>query len=619
MSAGDLDSLLAAAPVAHRRTVATTLGLLPAAPAEAIAGALRDPDRIAAIVRGLSVGARWRAAEAAFYGDPVVDESWNGQPSEAAAALERHGLAFAFEDSYWLKHFVPAELHRLLADALAAPFASELAGGKAERWIDAPLQLAHDMACLWAYLGRSPVRVKTSGPVYKRDVPKLLGTLPSLELHGPKDVMAGPRLSFALAVLAEERLVRVRVDDRPYHEERRELVPAGDPTALFAADPEILLASLLRHVHRIALAAPALALANALEPGATIELTSFGAALRKVCEGNGVDVPEASDFSLAMGGLHFPWLAGAVSLGLDRDSVPRAVRAAPAAIPSDGRIICQANFELITLAPPTPAQRLLLALACEPVPDQAHVFRLTRRSVEAAHRSGVLEGGVVAALERLAGELPQNVARSLADWTSSTRRRLRLRTAMFLDAGDSATADELVAGDLRMHVVERLGPSLVAIRATDVNAVEAALCRAGHELDAGIDRVSGRLPERAPTRTEADTTWEPEALDEAPGKQISTLDPGSARSEPVPPPTSANGNGDLAGLPDWQNDPVETVLHAIERGTDLVIVYTGARGTTCRQITPYQVGGGAVHAYCHLRGEERSFWLASIREAVALD
>ena len=60
-------------------------------------------------------------------------------------------------------------------------------------------------------------------------------------------------------------------------------------------------------------------------------------------------------------------------------------------------------------------------------------------------------------------------------------------------------------------------------------------------------------------------------------------------------------------------------LMALVKGTDLVIVYTGARGTTCRQITPYQVGGGAVHAYCHLRGEERSFWLASIREAVALD
>jgi predicted DNA-binding transcriptional regulator YafY len=61
------------------------------------------------------------------------------------------------------------------------------------------------------------------------------------------------------------------------------------------------------------------------------------------------------------------------------------------------------------------------------------------------------------------------------------------------------------------------------------------------------------------------------------------------------------------------------VLDAIERGTDVFIVYAGARGTTQRQITPYEVEGAAVHAHCHLRGGERLFWLASIQDAVALD
>ncbi len=622
MNEADLASLLAAAPPAHRRTVATTLGLPPAAPAEAIANALRDPDRIVAIVRGLSPSARYLAAEAAWLGEAVVEENWaSRRPSNAAAELERHGLAFAFEDSYWLKHFVPTELHPLLADALAAPYARDIAAADAERWLDAPLQLAHDIASLWAYLTRSTVRVKTDGGVYKRDVPKLVGALPPLALHDGDEFMGGLRLSFVLAVLAEERLVRVRVNDLPSSDERRELAPASNPAALLAADAEDLRARLLRHAPRVPLASPALALANALAPGATVDLASFGAALRTLLDDAAVEVPEATDFSLGLGGLHFPWLVGAVSLGVNHDGLPTAVRAPTASIGAAGRLICQSNFELIALSPPTPAQRLVLALVSEPVPDQAHVFRITRRSVQAAQRSGVLEGGVIAALERLVGELPQNVARSMADWTSSVRRPLRLRTAMMVDAGDPGTADE-VAGELGAYVVERLGPSHLAIRSDDVRAVEAALRRVGRELDPWVDRVSGGLRDREPTRTETEVTWQPDTGNALPaGKQISSLDAVSAvpRPQPTQLPAGAVGTGGVADGPDWQSDPAEAVLDAIERGTDVLIVYAGARGTTLRQITPHTVEGAAVHAYCHMRGEERSFWLASIQEAVPLD
>jgi hypothetical protein len=622
VSASDYACLLASAPAAHRRALATASRLPREAPADALAAALLDRERIALVVRGLSPGARRLVAEAAFLGETVVANTWNPGRGDAACELERHGLAFAFKEDYWVRYFVPAELHPMLADALAAPYARGLAGAEPSRWLEAPLQLAHDMVSLWAYLARAPVRVKTDGGVYKRDVPKLRDALPALELHAPRDFMAGPRLSFALALLAEERLVRVRVDDAPYHEERRELVPAGNPAALLAAPPEELRSSLLRHAHRVELGAPALALAHALEPREAVALTSFGAALRTACEKVGFGLPEVGDFALAMAGLHFPWLAGAVAIGLDHAGVPNAVRATPVPTQAAGRIICQANFELIALSPPTPAERLALALACEPVSGQAHVFRLTRRSVEAAHRSGTLEGGVTAALERLAGELPQNVARSLVDWTSSVRRPLRLRTAMMIDAGDPRTADDLIAGELGRHVVERLGPSHLAIRADDLRAVKAALAKAGHGLDAGLDRVSGRLGDRAPMRTDADLTWEPDAIDALPaGRQVSTLGPVAAVPEPALATTQvgARGNGQLAGDPDWQNDPLEVVLDAIERGTDVLIVYAGAPGTTLRQITPYEVEGAAVHAYCHLRGDERSFWLASIQEAVALD
>ena len=617
--------LLAQAPAAHRDAVAAQLGLAPAASVEEIAAALCDPDVMARVVGELTPGAREHAAEAAFLDEGVVQQSWGGRVGAAVAELERHGIVFTFRGTYNLEHWVPSELRPRLAAALVAPYAGRLAAAgpvaaAPARRLEAPLQLAHDIASLWAYLARSPVRVKADGIVYQRDVPKLFDALPPFELHGPHDVMEGPRLNFVLSLLRDEQLVRVRVDDRPGAGGRRELVAAGDPLALLSAEPRRLRSRLVAHARRSVLGAPAVALAGALEPGTVVTLESFGAALRALCDDTGVGVPEASDFGLGLGGLHFAWLAGEVVIGLGEDGVPVSVRAEPAALPDEGRgrIVCQPNFELVALAPPSPAERLVLAVSCESVPGQAHVFRLTRASVQGAQRSGVLDGGVIAALERVVGELPQNVARSLSDWCASVHRPLRLRSAMLIDTGDSETADALLAGEFGAHVVERLGPSQLAIRAENLKAVETALRREGHSLEPGIDRLSGRFSEREPARSEAELHWEPDTSDNSPeGRQVCTLENTAASPAPVSPimvpPAGSPGH-----VAHETEDPIDAVLDAIERGTDLFIVYAGAEGITERQITPYEVDGAAVHAYCHSRGDERSFWLASIQEAVVL-
>ncbi len=70
-------------------------------------------------------------------------------------------------------------------------------------------------------------------------------------------------------------------------------------------------------------------------------------------------------------------------------------------------------------------------------------------------------------------------------------------------------------------------------------------------------------------------------------------------------------------MPD--GEPLDVVLGAIERGSDVFIVYAGAGGTTERQITPYEIDGAAVRAYCHLHRDERSFWLASIVDVLSID
>jgi predicted DNA-binding transcriptional regulator YafY len=71
------------------------------------------------------------------------------------------------------------------------------------------------------------------------------------------------------------------------------------------------------------------------------------------------------------------------------------------------------------------------------------------------------------------------------------------------------------------------------------------------------------------------------------------------------------GGGSLAD----DVEPIEVVLQALEQEADVAIVYAGARGLTQRVITPFELDGAAVHAWCHLRDDERSFWLNSIRHA----
>lgn len=635
--------LLAAATAAHRRAVATQLGLPPKTGADAIAGVLGDAHRLAPLVAELSVEARRMAGPAAFGDAPVVHQSWAGRANAAASELERHGIAFAFKETWMVRYRVPSDLRAPLAGALAAPHA---AGGfqtaRPARLIAAPLQLAHDVAALWGHLQRAPVRIKTDGMIYQRDTPKLVAALPPLEV--PRDDKGADwwRLELALDMLRAEGLVRVRVDDRPGGGGGRELVPAGDPAALLSADPDALRTRLLDHACRWPVCARAFALAGAVGPGSPVALTGFGEALRRLCEASGMSIdPRIGAADLALHGLQPAWLAGAVKLGVSRSGGPSAVVAEPvehdSAIVSGPGLVCQANFELIALRTPSPFERLVLALTCEAVPEQAHVFRLTRESARAGERSGLLDGGVLRALERLVGELPQNVARSLSDWTGAVRAPLQLRSAMMLDAGDVAGAEELLAGPLGAHVVERLGPSLLAIRARDVTAVKDALREAGHDLAPGLDRISGRWAEREAAPTQAELAWTPDDDSEtAPtGKQVSTLPAGapaaprpalsSAPAAPNPAamsgsaaPKPAASKGPALGSFDGEG-PIDVVLDAIENDSDVFIVYAGARGTTHRQITPYEVDGAAVHAHCHLRDDDRSFWVGSIREAIPLE
>lgn len=605
-----LRDLLSQAPAAHRRSVADTLGL-PEPGADELAAALLDVERLGAICDALPLAARAAAARVVVGGGEIALARYGPKADPGPAReLERHGIAYLYEDVWQRAYHVPGDLRRPLAAALAARHAAAVGNRSAKRWLAAPGQHLHDAAAVSAFCARTPIRVKADGQVYSRMWPKLVAALPPQEL----DLGDGhERVGSALELLRDGGFLRLSVDDRPGVEARRELVPAGNLAGWLAADA----GELDPRLPDDPLLAATMALTDALA-GRDVLLTGFGAALRALLNEAGAHIPGGwTTSALAEGGLGTRWRMGALQLGVGSSGKLVAARIAPVAAPAvDGPpAICQSNFEVIALRPPTPGERLVLELCCEAVAGQAHVWKLTRVSARCGQRAGLPEG-VLAALAGLCREaLPQNVARTVERWVRDVRAPLRLRSAIMVDAGDVGSAERVLAGPLAGLVVGRLGATMLAVPASRLRQVEQALAAAGEELEAGLDRVSGRWLETPSRSHDALTAWsshDDEDRDPA-GRLTSTLRAGKAQ----PASNTASRVRPDPAQP-LAPDPIAAVLAALERGGDVFMMYAGARGISERVITPLEVDEARVRAYCHLRGDERSFWLSSIQAATAV-
>lgn len=151
------------------------------------------------------------------------------------------------------------------------------------------------------------------------------------------------------------------------------------------------------------------------------------------------------------------------------------------------------------------------------------------------------------------------------------------------------------------------------MRGDRLEEVERSLRDAGHELEPGLDRISGAWADRtAGVSHEAEHAWRAAAEQPPPpsGERVSTL--GEA---PAPAPEWGSGDAGLDDLDEPEDDdPLELLRWAIEHDQDVEIVYAGARGMTVRRVTPIELDASRLDAWCHLRDDARSFWLRSIRE-----
>jgi hypothetical protein len=650
-----LGELLDGISAEHRAAVAVRIGLPKRATPTEIAAALLDAKELEEVVAGLSEEARSFAARRVLGDDyPPYGgyyQSRSGDP--AAEELERCGLAFAFRDGWRTDYLVPGEVLGPLGQALATAHLHGRRAATAERWIGAPLQLAHDAAAVWAALQREPARVKTDGEIYQRSWPKLLGALPAIDLDELYDDLHDRRLAAALEFLREAGCLRLQLDSDSGWETKRELTATGDLLELLACEPGELRIRMLSGVGCEPLEMAGLTLLVRLGPGVAISLASLGRAAREFADeaARYPSVRSGTDAQVGVQSIAITWLAGLAEIGVDADGRPCAVRSA--CVDAESRpgtvAICQGNFELVVLGAAAPADRLRLELTAEAVPGQPHVYTITKRSAVVAERAGVHPDGALGILRQLAGELPQNVERTVAGWVDGHGPPLRVRTAMMLDAGDRATAEELARGVLAGLVLERIGESLLAFPAARIDDVRHALACAGRELAPGLDQISGSWSEGRRIASEAESEWQPTAsggvapsgrlvstLRQAPpGRAAGGLQPASAAQarrlklasaprdhEPEPPPLDERAIDERDGEFGDEGDdstPLDVILNAVQDETDVRIAYAGADGVTRRTITPIEIEGAQVHALCHTTADEHRFWIPSILSAVPAD
>ncbi len=153
------------------------------------------------------------------------------------------------------------------------------------------------------------------------------------------------------------------------------------------------------------------------------------------------------------------------------------------AIPEEtGRVVLQPNFRIFAFDPISDSVLARLdSFATRLNAERAIEYELSRESVYRAQLAGQTAAEIAAWLEQITGAaLPQNIARSLAEWQTAFEQITVRTNAGWVEAASPQLIEELLQSpDLQKAIIKRVTPTGLIVRADKIAAIEAALLAAG--------------------------------------------------------------------------------------------------------------------------------------------
>lgn len=155
----------------------------------------------------------------------------------------------------------------------------------------------------------------------------------------------------------------------------------------------------------------------------------------------------------------------------------------PPEIPEEsGRVVVQPNFRIFAFDPISDTVLARLdSFANRQNAERAIEYELTRETLYRAQQAGQSAGQIQGWLEQVTGApLPQNVARSLAEWQAAFERIIVHKRVGWLEAAEPALIDSMLK-DPRWGkaIVKRVSPTGLIVRADRIDELEQALLALG--------------------------------------------------------------------------------------------------------------------------------------------